>query len=481
MAGTGKSTIAKTFAQSLDGPKPNDYLGASFFCSRDDEKLSTDHLIIPAIAYQLAQYDKGIYSGVAKSMRDDKNAADLDIENQFQKLILEPLQSNAIKRTLIVIVIDALDECRGRPEEIVALFASSQLANLPFSLKLFVTGRPEAKIRQALARSSVKPRLQPLQLHEIKHSIVRGDIRRFLDYHFQLMVEVRSHLPKGWPLEADVRTLGDLVGDLFIFAAIAIKFINNPEEDPEENLNIILTNVHSHGQIDPLYKQVLDSAFCAQGDVDIFKAFRDVMGTLICIREPLTIRALRMLLDIPSSSIRRVITRLYSVIVVPDTEEGFIRLIHPSFPDYLTDERRCTEKHYFIDKSVHHTNIAYLAMKCMLRGLKRNICKLEDPLILNEEIVDLPRRLDSHISSHLCYACFHWASHLCSVEPTDGLLEALHSFSATKLLAWLEVLSLYGQIDVALSCIRSVYSWLSVSHKVLLGSTLTKLRIEIFP
>jgi hypothetical protein len=469
MAGTGKSTIAKTFAQLLDGSTPKDFLGASFFCSRDDDKLSNDHLIIPNIAYQLSHYDEGFYAGVTKCLQEDPNVADLDVENQFRKLILEPFQSTTTNRKLIVIVIDAIDECMGRPEEIVALFASPQLATFPVSIKLFVTGRPEANIRQALARSSVKRQLQPLQLHEIEQSIVRSDIGVFLDHHFKLLIDVRSDLPTDWPAEADVTALGDLAGDLFIFAATAIKFISNPKEDPTHKLNIILNTVYSHGQIDALYKQVLDSAFRTENDSSIVKSFQDVMGTVVCLREPLTIRGLRMLLNDPDNSVKRVVTRLYSVVVVPESEDEYIRMIHPSFPDYLTDERRCTNKQYFINKSRHHAGIAHLALKHMLRRLKRNICELEDPLIPSNEIEDLPDRLKSHIPSYLRYSCSHWASHLCYVDPTDDLVELLHSFAATKLLAWLEVLVLCGKIDIALSSIRLVRKWLTVSDGCCIG------------
>ncbi|PVF92967.1 hypothetical protein CPB86DRAFT_809158 [Serendipita vermifera] len=465
MAGTGKSTIAKTLSQSLDKPKPEDYLGASFFCSRDDDELSRDHLIIPNIAYQLAQYDERIYSGVAKSLLADPDLADLDIENQFQKLILEPLQNSSTRRTLIVIVLDALDECSGKPEEIVALFANPQLAILPFSVKLFVTGRPEARIRQALSQSHIKSQLQPLQLHEIEHSIVRSDIGLYLSHHFKLVAGMCSHLSRNWPSEADIQALGDLAGDLFIFAATAMKFINNPEEDPKDKLNLILNNVHSSGHIDPLYSQVLGSAFPPNQSDDI-KSFQDVMGAVLCLREPLTIQALQMLLGISSSSVRKVVTRLYSVVITPDTDDDYIRLIHPSFPDYLIDERRCTERKYLIKKSINHANLAHCALKCMIKELKRNICNLEDPLTLNEEIGDLSYRLSSYISSQLRYSCFYWASHLCSVDQSKDLLELLHSFATTKLLAWLEVLVLYGRIDIALDSIRSVKLCLfGCSHK----------------
>ena len=51
LAGTGKSTIAQTFAETTfaDGK-----LGASFFCSRDFADRSNLHMIFPTLAFQLA-------------------------------------------------------------------------------------------------------------------------------------------------------------------------------------------------------------------------------------------------------------------------------------------------------------------------------------------------------------------------------------------------------------------------------------------
>ena len=51
LAGTGKSTIAQTFAEAsfADGN-----LGASFFCSRDFEDRSRLQVIFPTLAFQLA-------------------------------------------------------------------------------------------------------------------------------------------------------------------------------------------------------------------------------------------------------------------------------------------------------------------------------------------------------------------------------------------------------------------------------------------
>jgi len=51
LAGTGKSTIAQTFAETtfVDGK-----LGASFFCLWDFENQSNLQMIFPTLAFQLA-------------------------------------------------------------------------------------------------------------------------------------------------------------------------------------------------------------------------------------------------------------------------------------------------------------------------------------------------------------------------------------------------------------------------------------------
>ena len=51
LAGTGKSTIAQSFAETASG---NGKLGASFFCSRDSDDHSDLEKIFPTLAFQLA-------------------------------------------------------------------------------------------------------------------------------------------------------------------------------------------------------------------------------------------------------------------------------------------------------------------------------------------------------------------------------------------------------------------------------------------
>ena len=72
LAGTGKSTIAKTIAERLfaDGQ-----LGASFFCSRDFEDRRNLHMIFPTLAVQLARRYSDFRSILVSLIQSDPDIA----------------------------------------------------------------------------------------------------------------------------------------------------------------------------------------------------------------------------------------------------------------------------------------------------------------------------------------------------------------------------------------------------------------------
>ena len=88
LAGTGKSTIAKTIAERLfaDGR-----LGASFFCSRDFEDRRNLQVIFPTLATQLARKYIKFRSIFTPLIRSDPNIAYESLYDQMKKLIVQPL------------------------------------------------------------------------------------------------------------------------------------------------------------------------------------------------------------------------------------------------------------------------------------------------------------------------------------------------------------------------------------------------------
>ncbi|KAM6505293.1 hypothetical protein FSOLCH5_014522 [Fusarium solani] len=107
MAGTGKSTISRTVAQSRS--RQGD-LGASFFFKRGETDRGNLAKFISTLAGQLARSIPGVASAIKKAIDADPAIAGKTIGEQFDKLIREPLSKAAempANPHSVVIVIDA--------------------------------------------------------------------------------------------------------------------------------------------------------------------------------------------------------------------------------------------------------------------------------------------------------------------------------------------------------------------------------------
>jgi hypothetical protein len=220
--------------------------------------------------------------------------------------------------------------------------------------------------------------------------------------------------------------------------------------------------------LDQLYQHVLECALPKTADPKLFERFRMVVGAVVLLYDSLTIRALGRLVRMEVGEVRMVLLHLHSVMVVPD-DESEIRLIHPSFRDFMTE--RCPEDSaYFIDTAHCHQQLALRCLKTMDNSLKKDICNIGDMWKLNSEVEDFDQRI-STIPADLRYACRHWATHLSeslsAVNAScmeDPLLDALTLFASLHLLHWLEVLSLIGCLGEAAAALRHAQLWASVSY-----------------
>ena len=140
LAGTGKSTIAQTFAEMVAS---NGTLGASFFCSRDYLDRRELKNIFPTLAYQLACRYPVFGSEIIHAIKQDPSVARNSLISQLEDLIVNPLSSTKLS---CVIIVDALDECvDDQPASAILSVLGRFVKKLP-SVKFFITGRPESRI-----------------------------------------------------------------------------------------------------------------------------------------------------------------------------------------------------------------------------------------------------------------------------------------------------------------------------------------------
>ena len=120
MAGTGKSTIARTVAQSF---AHQGQLGASIFFKKGEGERGNATRFFTTIARDLIDRVLGLISGITKALDADLAISQKALKDQFEKLILHPLseiQWAPLPTLAHIVVIDALDECE-REEDVRAI------------------------------------------------------------------------------------------------------------------------------------------------------------------------------------------------------------------------------------------------------------------------------------------------------------------------------------------------------------------------
>ena len=463
LAGTGKSTIAQTFSEMV---AKNGTLGASFFCSRDYLDRKELKNIFPALAYQLACRYPAFRSKIIQVIKRDPSVARNSLVSQLKDLIVDPLSSTDIS---CVIVVDALDECvDDQPASAILSVLGRFVKNLP-SVKFFITGRPEPRIRTGFRLPLLEPFTHIFLLHEVELSSVDDDIRLYLQEKLTAVAKRRSDfdLPASWPCDKDLMALTKKSSGLFIFASTLARFIESEHHEPNGRLQLIVTQsdstVHEgRAGIDPLYAQVLIHAFSDVKEVTVFTNLRRVLGAVVLAFNPLSRAQIAKILNINTSLITATLRHLHSVLLIPSEDSKEIRVFHKSFPDFLQDHDRCSNPKFFIASSDHHGDMALGCLE-LLKKLKPNPCVLQD-FVMNRDVIDPPKLLEDRVGGALRYACGYWAMHLKSSPTTNDyairLIASATEFFKSNALPWIEVMSLESRLKGVIHNIHNLFDWL---------------------
>jgi hypothetical protein len=131
--------------------------------------------------------------------------------------------------------------------------------------------------------------------------------------------------------------------------------------------------------------------------------------------------------------------------------------LHTSFRDFLVSKKSDV---FYVDLGDAHHHLAHSCVTLMLDNLKFNICKLESSHLANSDVPDLKSQIAKYIQPALSYACFYWDDHLRHVSFERELFKKLQSLLETKLLFWLEVLSVKNNVGLASPALSSLSMWL---------------------
>ena len=453
-------------------------LGASFFCSRDFEDRSNLQAIFPTLAFQLAYRYPPFRKELLQVLKVRPNVGRESLCSQMEELIVGPLKASGIPT---LIIIDALDECRDEEPASAILSILSRYVNEIPDVKFFITGRPEPRIRSGFRLESLFLITEVLKLHEVKPEAVDGDIELFFRTRLTDIAKNRSDcdLTEDWSSSSDIETLCKKAAGFFIYASTAVKFVASENDSPSERLALVTSLPQSTAEegksgVDQLYIRVLEQAFRDDRMENSlrYSRFQAVVGTVLLVFNPLSVKGLSELLGHHSSHIRTTLRPLHSLLLVPDNLEDPILAFHKSFPDFLTDPGRCGDGRFFVEPLVRHAEILLSCLNIMKERLKKNICNLDDHAVLSE-VEDLSARRKDRIGDVLGYACRFWSKHLLRIPGSSSRVVevqiAIDEFFTTRLPCWIEVLALTGDLGVGVHAMNDVEQWyasVSAGHAV---------------
>jgi hypothetical protein len=447
LAGSGKSALSTTIASVF---RSSGALGAFLFFERDVTERNDPTIVVRTLAHQLAAFDRRIGTAICTTVESTPNISLSPLSHQFRRLIHDTFWRVEMPGTPIVIVLDALDEC-GTPDERAALLAvlAEQLTNLPPFIRIFITSRAEMDICNVFMSHA------HILIHElcIDTKINSLDILSYFRHQMSVIRTTKKHLRLewDWPGEKILLQLMVRASGLFVWASTASAFINGHE--PRRRLDVILRGEVAPGAeaaLDALYKTALESSNLWD-DEDFVADFRTILGVVLVAREPLSTSAIDALLHLPED---RPCIHAISLLGCVLQHSPTVRVLHPSFADFLMDKERCGRDMWFFDPSAYHQHLALRCLNRMAQALKWNICNMILSVALTNET----------LTEDLSYACTFWVDHICAMEKdAPPVVDQLSAFLYQHLLHWFEAMSVLRKSRDTISLLDRLLAWISVS------------------
>ncbi|KIM73294.1 hypothetical protein PILCRDRAFT_81288, partial [Piloderma croceum F 1598] len=440
LAGSGKSALSTTIANTF---RDSGQLGAFLFFDRDVTERSNPTTVIRTLAHQLGTSDSRIGATIRTAIERNPNITISPLTRQFRKLVLEPLSEIEFNAPTIVVVLDALDKC-GTADEREALLTvlTEDFIDLPLVLRIIITSRAELDISNAF-----EPRHYIFACElDITSPRNSDDIWSYFRHRMIFIRTKRRHLRPGtdWPGNEIFQQLVQRASGLWV--STASKFIDG--HDPRKRLDIILSGDATSGAeaaLDALYKTALDS-----DEEDFVTDFRVIIGTILLAHVPLSSATIDALLRLPED---RPCMNTISLLGCLLQQSPAVRVLHPSFADFLTTEERCGRGIWYFDQFAFHHHLVCRCLDRMNIFLERNMCNMTLAADLSSE--SLP--------GDISYSCAFWIDHLYAVQDNiPPIVNRLRDFLSRHLLHWFEAMSILRKSRETISHLSRLSDWISM-------------------
>jgi len=414
--GSGKSAVTASLAR--DG-KNKDILWAQFFINRDNVETTDPDSYFPSIARQLADRHSDVERAVHDRLKQERALVDCISLDQAAALFIDalPVASRLDPSRPVVVTLDALDETdRKRLQETAVIFSHlfERLSKYP-NVKVFMSSRTENDVQKPFGQSINKKHVKQVHLDtaasvEDVSLVLRRKVSQIVSDHDLNWGE--------WPGEEGMALLSVRASDLFIWAATAVKFLQDQIEEYgteclDEVLNVLIGDALEG--INALYGRILRFTHNKHPTDWDFEKFRRIVGAIIVLQEPLCLEDLVELLDLrqtPSSrpvDLVHFVRRLRTVLVAGAgaVDAKTVPRLHKSFFEFITspDVFAAKDGHPYIDGRFcvdAELAEAQIALRCLHQFR----------LLYDELIGQSKAQQYSSLPGQLRYASRFWSSHI---------------------------------------------------------------------
>ena len=413
-AGSGKSAIARSVAHAW-----NNYgqLAGSFCFFRNSGDQSKASRLLPTVAFQLSISIPETKQAIENAIRSDPSLLHRSIDQQFRKLIVEPIMALCRHPDApVLIVVDGVDECDDSHLIAQLIEAITDVDFSQFPVRFLFTSRMEERIRiifHARTTSAIT--------HELSLSSINADqdIRLFLRLQFHSIHHdkrrLMKNIPLPWPSSPELSQIVRIVNGSFIFASTLLKYVRDGLPPPLRLRPI----VEAHTGVDDMYKEILTQFWNDN-------CFQAVFSTIMLLKSPLSVTGLESLLNLGDNRVLFELLKIQSVVLIPDDDEKPVDIVHTSLRDFSTSLQR--SEIFCVESSQNHLHITMCCLQVMVTEPEQVFFEGEAAKYASRYWID-----HLHIAFKDRDSLYVWY---------DALVEELELFTRQCLKAWFNTIAI---------------------------------------
>ncbi|KAJ5185280.1 hypothetical protein N7472_010120 [Penicillium cf. griseofulvum] len=440
-AGKGKTMLSIGLIEQLTRAQDGSTVVIYSFCQNADYELNKLEAILKGLILQLASQQTELKESLRRRWDTIQESFSEDVTSwqSLWNILFEMLAR--CKYSRVYMVVDALDECQD--DDVVDFLKSIVRKGLdnPGKIKWMLTSRPWDGAERVLLAGQDQVQINLDGEHNSQS--VSGAVEAYITSKVE---ELSRQHKYGATLKSEIETeLTERSEGTFLWVSLVCKALESIcRDDALSTVQSLPPGLH------PFYDRVLNQL--NEGELAEVQKYMRLLKAMMTVYRPLKVEEVASVIGLTDEedTIRALVDCCASFIRL---REDNIEFVHQSARDYLAGENGLS----ILDSHGRfgHEEIALACLSYLSECLKPNLVDLPRPDAARDSLEALENGQKNGILSRVDYAAMFWVSHLKNTSNNSEKSQA-SVFLHTKLLEWLECLSLLDRLPKAIDALRAL-------------------------